>query len=103
MLYTLSDAPLILSPAGQKTVTQGQRVMLPCQHEGYPKPTVTWFNTDHNYTVQHDGAAFIIYSNGSLLIKSAESWQEGVYLCVVENVKGKTNITQDLRILGLYY
>ncbi|XP_072557985.1 neural cell adhesion molecule 1a isoform X8 [Paramormyrops kingsleyae] len=68
------------------TADVGQSIMLACDADGYPEPTVTWAR---NNIVLESGDKYSINDDGSeLLIKHVRKVDEGDYACIAKNKAG---------------
>ncbi|PSN46727.1 Down syndrome cell adhesion molecule-like protein Dscam2, partial [Blattella germanica] len=72
-----------------REVVQGNPVMLQCQVDGFPKPSVTWKQPVGSELVDYrdlsHGRHLHILENGSLLISNATQEHEGRYVCQAGN------------------
>ncbi|XP_074605506.1 cell adhesion molecule Dscam1-like isoform X2 [Brevipalpus obovatus] len=74
------------------SIVSGQNVLINCLSEGSPSPSITWergsAQTPRSFTSISSGPHFEVYANGSLLIKSVEPEDGGLYLCQASNSIG---------------
>ncbi|XP_028269789.1 protein sax-3-like [Parambassis ranga] len=78
------------------TVPVGTRVMLECQVSGHPSPSISWVKRGHSK--QTGGRISMVQRNATLLIQSARSYDEGVYVCEASNTMGQSHSTAMLRV-----
>ncbi|XP_046406478.1 Down syndrome cell adhesion molecule-like protein Dscam2 isoform X2 [Ischnura elegans] len=76
-----------------KNAELGQQVMLDCQVEGFPKPTISWKRATDMKPGQYRGLPFHgqgiqVFPNGSLLLEAVRQEDEGPYLCEAGNGVG---------------
>ncbi|XP_015789765.1 Down syndrome cell adhesion molecule-like protein Dscam2 isoform X2 [Tetranychus urticae] len=73
------------------SVVSGQNIMIDCLAEGSPQPIITWergSTLPRTFTTIASGSHFEVYANGSLLIKTVEPDDGGLYLCQASNSIG---------------
>ncbi|XP_066564498.1 neural cell adhesion molecule 1a isoform X5 [Amia ocellicauda] len=69
------------------TADIGQSVMLACDADGYPEPTVTWAR---NNIVLEDGDKYSFNEDGSeMTIKDVKKLDQGDYTCIAKNKAGE--------------
>ncbi|CAJ1069317.1 uncharacterized protein LOC117818562 [Xyrichtys novacula] len=78
------------------TVPTGARVVLECQVQGHPLPSISWVKRGHSK--QTGGRISLGLRNATLLIQSARSYDEGVYVCEAANSLGKSHSAATLRV-----
>ncbi|EMP38793.1 Hemicentin-1 [Chelonia mydas] len=67
-------------------VQVGHRVDIPCNAQGIPPPTVTWFKG--RSTMLIDGGQYISNLDGTLSISKVQFSDSGIYKCVASNIAG---------------
>ncbi|CAK1540542.1 unnamed protein product [Leptosia nina] len=83
---------------------EGEEVTLVCKVTGIPAPRVRWLRSGRllaNSTNASSGRAFLLRSEGqmsSLVIKSSEVQDSGLYTCNAENRAGKVEVILNLTI-----
>lgn len=80
------------------TVVEGGGIILPCNVEGDPRPTISWYKdgspislTDYHYFIREDG---------SLEIFSADPDDTAEYKCTASNEAGEIHKTVQLFVQG---
>lgn len=70
--------------------TQGYNVRLLCRSEGFPKPKITWLDTEENPI--SDNFKYKVMENGDLIIYDL-TWNDmGTYTCLSENSRGSDTV-----------
>ncbi|WKY14387.1 hypothetical protein Q1695_000159 [Nippostrongylus brasiliensis] len=89
--------PTILNEGGEYTVIENNSIILPCEVEGSPKPTIIW---------KKDGRSIVGLKSWRTLsegqqfkISHAEKGHRGSYTCQVKNEVGSAEINFDLEII----
>lgn len=83
------------------TVDEGQQAMLRCSAEGTPRPVISWLSPRRrNLTIRSHGRV-TVHNNGTLVIKSAEVQDSGVYLCFASNTAGNDTLMTSLAVKSL--
>ncbi|XP_078026694.1 uncharacterized protein LOC117252596 [Epinephelus lanceolatus] len=77
-------------------VPVGTRVVLECQVSGHPLPSISWLKRGHSK--QTGGKIALGSRNATLYIQSAQSYDEGVYVCEASNTLGHSRNTAMLRV-----
>ena len=95
--------PRFVDPDSDKkdfNVTEGGRIVLPCDVEGDPPLHFTWYKNESpiSFTDYH----YLILENGSLEIYTAEATDTGRYRCAVSNIAGDVEKTVTLFVRGEY-
>ncbi|RXG71267.1 Papilin [Armadillidium vulgare] len=73
-------------------------IVLPCEIQGYPPPSVSWYHDD--VPVEPSERVYISMDH-TLTIKNAEEADAGVYKCEVRNKHGETSSTTSITIEGV--
>ncbi|XP_064480703.1 cell adhesion molecule DSCAM-like isoform X2 [Ornithodoros turicata] len=83
-------SPRLKDTPRNTTATQGRSVVLQCSADGFPTPTITWKKQGLNNEFEPLNLNFgmHILPNGSLLIRSPEEGDEGIYRCEARNQIG---------------
>lgn len=84
MLSFLLVKPFFNKEPQDVVMVVGQRVVFQCSVEGEPSPSVLWRREDGKMPI---GRARIL-DNKSLLIDNVQTSDEGLYICVAENLVG---------------
>ncbi|WAR24982.1 NRG-like protein [Mya arenaria] len=100
--YLWADVPLSVlaykpeSRAGfdRIKISEGQDVILPCEIDGKPTPTIYWKRGG----LKMEGVRYIMNPTGNLTIKSARSDDAGTWTCFAENKYGKFNASGELLV-----
>ncbi|XP_046728282.1 hemicentin-1 isoform X2 [Silurus meridionalis] len=98
---TVHSKPRILGAHGHTevistTVNEGSEIILPCEVEGSPTPTVSW---SHNEQILPPiTARVIILPSGSLKIRNVQMTDSNFYTCTAENPAGVNTLTYRLHI-----
>uniref|UniRef100_A0ABM5GDB4 Hemicentin-1 n=1 Tax=Pogona vitticeps TaxID=103695 RepID=A0ABM5GDB4_9SAUR len=71
----------------------GYRIDLPCNAQGIPSPTITWFKNQRPILI--DNGQYAVASDGTLSISQVLLSDSGIYRCVASNIAGhdETEIT----------
>nr|XP_033475526.1 peroxidasin homolog [Epinephelus lanceolatus] len=94
-LTVLAPPSVKLRPQVLK-VPVGTRVVLECQVSGHPLPSISWLKRGHSK--QTGGKIALGSRNATLYIQSAQSYDEGVYVCEASNTLGHSRNTAMLRV-----
>ncbi|CAG9782573.1 unnamed protein product [Diatraea saccharalis] len=95
--------PVAIEPPKVSTFEMnfGDRITLPCQADGYPRPTIKWifYNTvtKRRITIRPSD------NSGSLNLYNLHPQQGGYYSCVARNVDSSANITYHITVLEKPY
>ena len=81
-------------------VDAGTTVVLNCQAEGEPTPTIEWSRQGRPLL---GNARFASLSNGSLRISSAQKEDTAEYECVARNLLGSVLVRVTLTVRGELY
>ncbi|KAK6167247.1 hypothetical protein SNE40_021325 [Patella caerulea] len=88
--------PQIDSASRQYQTTVGDRIELPCDVEGNPKPWIDWSRDGRRIDTRE--ARFSILDNGSLVISDIQEDDTGRYVCSASNVAGRDSQSRLLRV-----
>ncbi|KAE9555394.1 hypothetical protein FO519_001406 [Halicephalobus sp. NKZ332] len=89
--------PRILSPHGDFKVVENNTLIIPCEAEGSPQPSIEWTKDDRpadllpNVQVLSDGQQFKILA--------AKEDHRGSYVCTAKNKVGKIDISFDVDVI----
>ena len=75
----------------------GKTLVLRCQGEGSPPPTITWYK-DAEALPTAAWSHVVVSANHSLVINAAGKADEGVYQCVVTNPAGSASFLTVLQV-----
>ncbi|XP_055367591.1 hemicentin-1 [Betta splendens] len=89
--------PVIKESSSVVTAHVGLDAVLPCEVEGDSSPTVMW--RKDGFPVSPDEHKFIMSSEGSLHVRTAQLSDAGRYYCTVSNQAGSDHRGIDLRVL----
>ncbi|KAG2469776.1 HMCN2 protein, partial [Polypterus senegalus] len=78
------------------TAVIGSEVILPCEAQGIPTPTVTW--KKDSYPIPAIAARAVVLPEGSLKISGSQQTDNGLYRCFVVNIAGNTTILYRLQV-----
>ncbi|XP_078349358.1 contactin-3-like [Oculina patagonica] len=93
----VGDKPQIkVHPPDRLQAVKGQTVYMDCLATGIPPPQIYWYYigpvwSQHvKHSIRND-SKHVIHSNGTLVIRSLETKDMGVYECATSNVMGSTS------------
>ena len=86
-------------PNPQVIGVQGQSLVLQCATSGFPQPTITWYFSMHQISV-NDAPRLSITPDGDLIINGVVTDDDGLYQCVATNAAGSDDGTVNLTIHG---
>lgn len=98
--FLLSGAPTITEEPVDMLVEAGSTVVLNCQAEGEPTPTIEW-SQQGRPLLGND--SFSILPNGSLRISSVQKEDTAQYECVARNLIGSVLVRVTLTVQGQLY
>lgn len=99
-MFLLSGAPTITEEPVDTVVDAGSTVVLNCQAEGEPTPTIEWSQQGRPLLGKD---RFYSLSNGSLRISSVQKEDTAQYECVVRNLMGSVLVRVTLTVRGQLY
>lgn len=73
----------------------GQDTLLSCQASGHPPPVISW----QKYGVRLDPATLFLHRNGSMLIRSVQPNDAGLYTCTASNEAGYDDMDINVSVL----
>nr|NP_523891.2 peroxidasin, isoform A [Drosophila melanogaster]NP_995975.1 peroxidasin, isoform E [Drosophila melanogaster]NP_995976.1 peroxidasin, isoform D [Drosophila melanogaster]NP_995977.1 peroxidasin, isoform C [Drosophila melanogaster]Q9VZZ4.1 RecName: Full=Peroxidasin; Flags: Precursor [Drosophila melanogaster]AOQ10577.1 Pxn-RA [synthetic construct]AAF47668.1 peroxidasin, isoform A [Drosophila melanogaster]AAS64946.1 peroxidasin, isoform C [Drosophila melanogaster]AAS64947.1 peroxidasin, isofo len=79
--------PQFLVAPQDAQVAAGEQVELSCEVTGLPRPQITWMHNTQELGLEEQAQAEILPS-GSLLIRSADTSDMGIYQCIARNEMG---------------
>ncbi|GMT05475.1 hypothetical protein PENTCL1PPCAC_27649, partial [Pristionchus entomophagus] len=89
--------PTIINPGGEYTVIENNSLVLPCEVEGTPNPTITWSKDGSPADSLH---SVTVLSNGQhFKISHADLGHKGSYSCHVSNKVGNAEISFDVDVI----
>lgn len=92
--------PRILNGEAQDArVDQGHTVVLHCNADGDPRPSVAWL--DPRLRPLSPNGRIRTLSNGSLEVRYAQPQDSGSYLCLASNAAGNSSLAVSLRVREL--
>uniref|UniRef100_A0A674IMN9 Hemicentin-1 n=1 Tax=Terrapene triunguis TaxID=2587831 RepID=A0A674IMN9_9SAUR len=77
-------------------VQVGHRVDIPCNAQGIPPPTVTWFKGRNTMLI--DGGQYISNPDGTLSISKVQLSDSGIYKCVASNIVGSDELEITIQV-----
>ena len=91
----------------QLSVSLGEKLQVDCVSSGLPNPEVSWSLPDGtviNSALQSNGNGshfdhYVVFSNGTLLLKQINKKDEGDYICYVKNAIGEDGMKVSVRVL----
>ncbi|KAM6223889.1 immunoglobulin superfamily member 10 [Rhynchocyon petersi] len=95
IILEIGQKPVILSHAlGTVKGISGESLWLHCVSDGIPKPHIKWTLPSGQIiqTVETTGK-YLLYENGTLVIKEATAYNTGNYICKAQNSVGYVLIT----------
>lgn len=96
-IMVMNMAPLILTAdLKEYAVVQGGDIVLNCTVFGSPPPSISWAKAETLADVE--GERFLVLTNKSLQIISAEKADSGEYACVASSSEGKSTIIARLDV-----
>ncbi|CAH1270966.1 HMCN1 [Branchiostoma lanceolatum] len=90
-------APSISEDKTEYTVVQGRQVVLTCDADGVPSPTVSWNNQGESVSGR---PGMSVSDAGALIISSARPEDSGPYTCTAINPAGVASRQVDLQVFG---
>ena len=84
---------ILVHPPDRLQTVKGQTVFMDCLVTGTPHPKTYWYYigpvwSQHIKQSIRNNSKFVIYSNGTLVIRKLETKDMGVYECTASNVMG---------------
>jgi len=86
-LKLLAAKPQFLVAPQDAQVAAGEQVELSCEVTGLPRPQITWMHNTQELGLEEQAQTEILPS-GSLLIRSADTSDMGIYQCIARNEMG---------------
>lgn len=80
------------------TVHLGDTVVFSCVAEGLPTPAITWYRMAGALP----SGNHVIYSNGTLVLRSVRKGDEGIYTCLAKNILGEAKAFVSFNIICKY-
>ena len=77
------SARITRGPPKELLVSRGSLVMLPCEVEGHPKPSITW--SKDGVSVKESKKHLVDQDTGSLAVMEAREEDQGIYTCTASN------------------
>uniref|UniRef100_G1QTH3 Immunoglobulin superfamily member 10 n=1 Tax=Nomascus leucogenys TaxID=61853 RepID=G1QTH3_NOMLE len=102
VILEIGQKPVILTYApGTVKGISGESLSLHCVSDGIPKPNIKW-TMPSGYVVDRPqiNEKYILYDNGTLVIKEATAYDRGNYVCKAQNSVGHTLITVPVMIVA---
>ncbi|XP_038613568.1 hemicentin-1 [Tachyglossus aculeatus] len=96
VFLTVQESPRVLVMPKNQSFTEGSEVSLMCSATGYPKPKKVWMHNDVLILGSH---RYRVTSEGTLMIKNANSRDAGIYGCLASNTAGTDKQTSTLRYI----
>ncbi|XP_016011935.2 immunoglobulin superfamily member 10 [Rousettus aegyptiacus] len=102
IVLEIGQKPVILTDAlGTVYCISGESLSLHCVSNGSPKPNVKW-TVPSGFTVDRPqiSGKYILYENGTLVIKEATAYDRGNYICKAQNSIGHALITVPVMVVA---
>ncbi|XP_067846589.1 hemicentin-1 isoform X2 [Heptranchias perlo] len=77
-------------------VQVGHRIDIPCNARGVPTPTITWYKGMSEILL--DNEQYSVDVEGTLTVKRAQLYDDGVYKCVANNVAGQQEVNTTVQV-----
>ncbi|XP_062920094.1 hemicentin-1 isoform X2 [Mobula hypostoma] len=77
-------------------VQAGQRIDIPCNAQGVPTPSVSWYKEKSNISFNKE--QYSVDTEGTLTIKKVQLNDDGVYTCVAKNVAGQHEVNTTVQV-----
>ena len=96
-------APRILSTGGEYKAIENTSLILECQAEGSPPPTIEWKKDGHVLNSQHsimtDGSIQLLSAGQQLRIQQVNANHQGTYSCSAKNKVSTTGLNFRVNII----
>ncbi|MBN3292730.1 IGS10 protein, partial [Polypterus senegalus] len=102
IILEVGQKPYILTqPKGLIRSISGETLFLHCLSDGIPKPIVTW-SVPGGYVLSRPqvNGKYILYDNGTLIVRETSIHDRGNYLCRAQNEGGEASITVPVIIIA---
>lgn len=99
-MFVLSGAPTITEEPVDAVADAGSTVVLNCQAEGEPTPTIEWSQQGRPLLGKDH---FSSLSNGSLRVSSVQKEDTAQYECMARNLMGSVLVRVTLTVRGQLY
>ena len=93
------SAPFFIEAPAEKTVKEGQTVVLKCTVDGYPQPRVTWSRERTTLPL----GRYVTGPSNALILKDVKPEDTGIYSCSAENLLGSVNASAQLTVQCKFY
>ena len=93
-LIVIDRLTFILTPPRKVTVSQSSNLLLNCAAQGHTE--ITWKRTGKGLPHSH-----LIYSNGTLLLRSVVTNDAGTYSCVAKNALRSVETTSIVEVINI--
>ncbi|XP_013398080.1 peroxidasin isoform X2 [Lingula anatina] len=83
--------PVLTREPTDVDITFGNTVYLQCRADGDPNPEITWIHNDNEIptTAAAENDRYKLLEDGTLMIKSAQDVDQGIYECMARNEAGE--------------
>ncbi|XP_032884067.1 hemicentin-1 isoform X2 [Amblyraja radiata] len=88
--------PRIQSGPRIMKVQSGHRIDIPCNAQGVPTPTITWYKGGRS--IHFNKEPYSVTAEGTLTIKRVQLSDDGPYTCVAKNVAGQHEVNTTLQV-----
>ncbi|XP_074182312.1 immunoglobulin superfamily member 10 [Rhinolophus sinicus] len=102
IVLEIGQKPVILTYAsGTVYCISGESLSLHCVSDGSPKPNIKWtVPSGHIIDRPQITGKYILYENGTLVIKEATAYDRGSYICKAQNSVGHALITVPVMVVA---
>ncbi|XP_041858311.1 myosin light chain kinase, smooth muscle isoform X2 [Melanotaenia boesemani] len=97
-VHSASRPPVFISLLQDCSVAEGQRISLQVRVEGRPAPCVSWRFNEH--PVLAKARSSYVGGVATLTIQEASRRDDGVYVCVAENIHGQAESSVRVHVKG---
>nr|XP_033815008.1 immunoglobulin superfamily member 10 isoform X2 [Geotrypetes seraphini]XP_033815009.1 immunoglobulin superfamily member 10 isoform X2 [Geotrypetes seraphini]XP_033815010.1 immunoglobulin superfamily member 10 isoform X2 [Geotrypetes seraphini] len=102
IILEIGQKPSIFThPRGQLVSVTGESLSLHCLSDGIPKPNIIWI-VPSGYIIDRPQITgkFMMFENGTLVIREANIHDKGNYICKAQNNAGETSIVVNVMIIA---
>lgn len=81
-----------------KKINSGTNIVLHCDAEGIPKPTIFWLKDDQQ--LKYTSRIYLATDNKTLNIDHIKETDAGLYTCVSENILGSDEANAKIEVIS---